>query len=147
MSGYAPPLTRWVVADRQQGKTTALMEWLAAGHPVDGWPGWSRLVVVPTVDELLRITNAHRDVDRRLRDRGCPGGLGKVLLGPSDVLHDHSMRGLDVRAVQFGGEGAAMAVALRRRGIRPAVVTLDGVAITPAELLAEARHAEQDDRG
>lgn len=34
-----------LAADRQQGKTTHLLAWLADGHKIDTYPGWSRIIV------------------------------------------------------------------------------------------------------
>lgn len=40
---------RLVVGDRQSGKTTYLLRWLAEGHPLSEPPFWSRAVVVQSV--------------------------------------------------------------------------------------------------
>lgn len=83
--GEAPSGTTWVVGERYEGRTTALVRWLCEGRPIDGWPGWSRLLIVATDQRVLQVHHDHPELNRVLRDAGCEGGLGKVVLGPSDI--------------------------------------------------------------
>jgi hypothetical protein len=83
---------RYLVSGRGSGRTTALTAWLAGGHPVDGWPGWSRLLVVADQRMLHWTRDNGRAVDAWLRAHGCSGGLGKVLITPNDCRY--GMRGL-----------------------------------------------------
>jgi phage terminase large subunit-like protein len=48
---------RLLVGDRQSGKTTALLDWVLDGEPCSGYPGWTRVLIVPTIAD-----------DRRLRE-------------------------------------------------------------------------------
>lgn len=90
-----PSGVTWVVGERREGRTTALVRWLCEGQVLDGWPGWSRLLVVGSDQRVPQIGKDHPDLDRVLRDRGCPGGLGKVVLGPSDFrANGPGMRGM-----------------------------------------------------
>lgn len=45
---------------RLSGKTTRLVEWVMAGERAEGYPGWSRILVVPTINEVLRLRKIHR---------------------------------------------------------------------------------------
>jgi hypothetical protein len=36
-----------LVTGRQEGKTTRLMSWVKCGIQVEGYPGWSRVAIVP----------------------------------------------------------------------------------------------------
>lgn len=38
---------RVLIAGRQEGKTTQLMNWVKDGVMVAGYPGWSRVAIVP----------------------------------------------------------------------------------------------------
>lgn len=42
-------------ADRQQGKTERVIEWLSAGKRTDSYPFWSRVLIVPTYMEAERL--------------------------------------------------------------------------------------------
>lgn len=42
-----------IVGDRQQGKTTRLVEWVNQGRKVNDYPGWSRIIV--TVDKRRAV--------------------------------------------------------------------------------------------
>lgn len=35
-----------LIKGRQEGKTTALMEWVMGGHKIHRYPGWSRIAIV-----------------------------------------------------------------------------------------------------
>lgn len=39
-----------VIAPRRGGKTTQLLDWVLAGKEVDGYPGWSRVLVVHSIE-------------------------------------------------------------------------------------------------
>jgi hypothetical protein len=49
-----------ILGDRHTAKTTKVIDWLLAGNPIPEYPGWSRAVVCPTHDRVLRITNEVR---------------------------------------------------------------------------------------
>jgi len=67
-------LPRVMAQDRQQGKTSALVDWLLDGHVVDGWPGWSRVIVFVDAKRQMDVTRTHNHRVVGL----VPGGLGKV---------------------------------------------------------------------
>jgi hypothetical protein len=48
---------------RRLGKTTRLIEWVERGKPTQMWPGWSRIILTPTMEEADTIR-------RTLRARG-----------------------------------------------------------------------------
>lgn len=74
---------RVALAGRREGKTTRLIEWLLGGEPIDRWPSWSRVLIVHQ-DHLNYIRGEFRAADAELRERGCPGGLGKAVLTHGD---------------------------------------------------------------
>lgn len=45
-----------LAADRQTGKTTQAFNWVSQGQPIDRYPGWSRVLVVAT----LQLVEVHR---------------------------------------------------------------------------------------
>lgn len=71
---------RAVLAERQEGKTTQLVEWLIGGEPIDAWPSWSRVLIVPDPRQMDDLVSRFKVADQTLRDKGCRGGLPKVIL-------------------------------------------------------------------
>lgn len=132
----APTYPRWLVADRREGATTALLAWLLAGRRRDTWPGWSRLLVVRDAQELHRIRRDHPDIDQALRIRGAAGGLGKLVLTPGDVGGHLVGRGR--QGVEFAVDDRVDLVdRLRQLGCHVAIVATTGTTTTPADLLNE----------
>ena len=41
-----------LVADRRRGKTTQAFAWVSQGVPVPGYPGWSRVLLIPTLQRF-----------------------------------------------------------------------------------------------
>lgn len=48
-------MIKLVAKPRRQGKTQAAIDWVLAGQRVDGYPGWSRVLLVHNVQEALRL--------------------------------------------------------------------------------------------
>lgn len=144
MTAPTQSLTQWLVADRREGKTTALLAWLTAGHLLgDGYPGWSRMLIVATDQERARIRRHHGDADKVLRSRGLLNGLVPLLLTTESAAHD-GLRGLhpDIEfAIDDIHGGLAVVAYLRQAGRRPAIVALDGVPVTPGRVIADATTA------
>jgi UDP:flavonoid glycosyltransferase YjiC (YdhE family) len=132
--------TRWLIVQRREGTTTALVWWLAAGRPLPGWPGWSRLLVVRSAREIERVQRDHGEVDALLRDRGCSGGLGRVLLGPSDVGsmgRSPGMRGMSHEIEVAVDDDLDAVLALAHAGRPPVLASLGGTSTRVGALLAE----------
>jgi len=59
-----------IARPRQSGKTTDVIEWLRGGERTGGYPGWTRVMLVPTrqMVDLLRhqIWNTLEDFDHRV---------------------------------------------------------------------------------
>lgn len=59
-----------LIAGRQEGKTVELMEWVSEGVRCDGYPGWTHVAIVPTMDRLLQIKSiwweTFEDFDHRV---------------------------------------------------------------------------------
>jgi len=88
---------RALVADRQEGKTTQLVEWLLGGEPIEAWPSWSRLLVVTSEQRYSYILDRFHVASRELESKGCPGGLGKVVVSANfDKFVIQRMRLADV---------------------------------------------------
>lgn len=49
-----------IVGGRQSGKTMRLLEWVAAGEKIARYPGWSRVLVVDSIDEVSRLRSIIR---------------------------------------------------------------------------------------
>lgn len=123
-----------VVSGRQEGKTTHLVRWLLGGHLTDEWPGWSRLLLCHDGRTMLLVHEHHGDVDRELRDLGVGGGLGKLLLGPSDLTR---------RFVELQGRNGDLEIAVDNldfwleRGfgipLRLTLVSMTGEFLSPQE--------------
>lgn len=57
----------YIVGGRQSGKTSRLLEWVAEGEPREGYPFWSRVLVVHNRQEVLRLRSIIRaDPERPL---------------------------------------------------------------------------------
>lgn len=68
-----------MVKDRGEGKTTALIDWVLRGHPIEGKPGWSR---------LLLTTFGAREVDR-LKQKLHEAAVAQGYIRPDDTdRHD-----------------------------------------------------------
>lgn len=116
-----PEPTKWLVDDRHSGKTTKLMQWLIEGKVIEEYPGWSRALVLLSTQQLLFVREAYPGADQILRERGCPGGLGKVLLSRGDIRG--YLRGQP--RVELAVDDAEELFA-EMLGIRPAVVSVNG---------------------
>lgn len=66
-----------IVSGRNEGKTTALIAWLLRGHPIDNYPGWSRVIVCCTTREVVRVT----DEVRRATEQGYDTTDGRCGIG------------------------------------------------------------------
>lgn len=118
-----------IARDRGDGKTTALVGWLLDGHRIDGWPGWSRLLVVADGQRVQAIHNGYAfpEQDHALRAAGCEGGLGKVVVTLAEAV-SVSRRGL-ARDVEWALDDVETVLAdvFGVFGL-PAVLTVTGVA-------------------
>jgi len=56
------------VGGRASGKTQRLLDWVLQGVEADGYPGWSRVLIVPTMEQL-------EDMRERVRHRCVKGGI------------------------------------------------------------------------
>ena len=115
-----------IVGDRQTGRTTALLRWLIGGHPVDGWPGWSRVLIVSTAQDAQRILTDYPDLQSGLR-AVFPPALGKVVISLHELAH---VRRVVDPGVSFAVDNADQLIAYSL-SVRPAVITLCGVAVDP----------------
>jgi hypothetical protein len=70
-----------IARPRGRGKTSELIQWLVNGHLVQGWPGWSRLIVV--ADE--RMQKSMMDTWNHQVRPLVPGGLGKVVITAAEL--------------------------------------------------------------
>jgi hypothetical protein len=51
------------VLPRQAGKTHRLVEWVLAGEKTDAYPGWSRILLVHSVEECNRLRRHYPALD------------------------------------------------------------------------------------
>lgn len=50
---------QWMVRQRQQGKTVDIIEWIRQGEPRTGRFSWSRILLVPTRQDLASLASRH----------------------------------------------------------------------------------------
>lgn len=131
--GYdGPRVPKVVVGLRGSGRTHALIEWLCHGEPIDGWPRWSRLLVVADPQTVTRLPREFPDLQHRLHGLGT-GGLGKLVVYAGEV---ERIRGVDTRLLEVAVDDAEYL--LGHPGLqvlpRPSVIAITGEAVTPAGL-------------
>jgi hypothetical protein len=114
-------LVSTLLAGRREGKTTRLVEWLLQGEQIEPWPGWSRVLVVATADRIDPIRDNFRAADQELREKGCAGGLGKVVLSAGSYAL-HRLRLSDVEVAVDSAED----LITQQLGFRPDVVSMTG---------------------
>ena len=86
-------MTQYLIRDQQGGKTTELVMWVCRGQRIDGYPDWSRGLVVPDNRQFEYVLATFRDADRYLRnERGFAPGLSKVLFVWDDVYSSHGFQ-------------------------------------------------------
>ncbi len=128
------PAPKIVVGLRGTGRTHALITWLTHGHPVRGWPGWSRLLVVADPETVRRLPREFPDLQSRLHAMGN-GGLGKLVVHVAEM--ERGGRGMEP-GVEIALDDAEHL--LGHPGLRalprPSVIAITGEAVTPAELNA-----------
>jgi hypothetical protein len=112
-------LVSTLLGGRQEGKTTRLIEWLLQGESIEPWPGWSRVLVVTTAALIDPIKDNFKAADQQLRDDGCVGGLGKVVLS----VGDYAITRLRLSDVEVAVDNAEDLIA-QQLGFRPDVVSM-----------------------
>lgn len=139
-----------IVRDRRQGKTTLLIEWMLRGHIQQGYPQWSRVIVVPNHREVI---HTWRMIRSYIAER--PMEFGNYWLcqhshphmdcqGPKEQAHKHTLAQIqkavwNLRELSFNSQGAhefeyaldnADELFTRMDSIymikRPAIITLTG---------------------
>ena len=110
-----------VLADRREGKTTQLVDWLTHGEPIDAWPSWSRVLIVPDGQQLDDITRRFTVAAQTLRDKGCKGGLGKVVL----TVGSYALTRLRLADVEVAVDNADHLIE-QAIGLRPDMVSMTG---------------------
>lgn len=110
-----------VLADRQEGKTTQLVDWLVHGEPIDVWPSWSRVLIVPEARQLEDLVSRFRVADQTLRDKGCAGGLGKVVL----TVGSYTLTRLRLADVEVAVDNADHLIE-QALGLRPDLISMTG---------------------
>jgi hypothetical protein len=110
---------RVVLAGRQEGKTTRLIEWLIGGEPLDKWPSWSRVLIThESALPYLRSSQFHA-ADAELRKKGCIGGLGKIVL----TVGDYAITRLRLADVEVAVDNAEEMIA-QQIGLTPDVISM-----------------------
>jgi hypothetical protein len=115
-----------LLAERQEGKTTQLIDWLLDGETIDKWPSWSRVLIVPNPRQMEDIVSRFRAADQELRDKGCPGGLGKVIL----TAGGYALTRLRLADVEVAVDNAEMLIE-QQLGLRPDLVSMTGSVFGP----------------
>lgn len=121
-----PDATSVLVLGHAEGKTTQLVQWLIGGEVVDGWPGWSRVLVVANGDRVRSIHNGvtFHQQNLELREAGCEGGLGKVVI----TIAEWTRMIRQTRDVQWALDDAEELIRMQF-GALPTAMTMTGRAI------------------
>jgi hypothetical protein len=114
-------LVSTLLAGRQEGKTTRLIEWLLQGERIDSWPSWSRVLIVAEARQIEPIRSNYTAADQQLREQGCVGGLGKVVLS----VGSYSLHRLRLSDVEVAVDNAEDLIT-QQLGFRPDVVSMTG---------------------
>jgi hypothetical protein len=48
-------MIEWYISNRQEGKTQDLIDWVKQGVRTSHYPGWSRIIVVPDMEQAQRL--------------------------------------------------------------------------------------------
>lgn len=130
-----------VAATRAGGRTTALATWLLDGHRVSGWPGWSRVLVLASARRCQQIIDELPEIQTALRERGTPG-FGKLAISQAELYQLATKgRGRIDPEVTFALDDADHLIASACGGITPALISVEGVPRTVAEVIANSTPA------
>ena len=131
-----------LASPRQQGRTSTLITWLIGGHRVQGWPQWSRVLVVPTARDVARLIGDYPELQHELWTLGN-GGLGKLAISFDELrrmaLYGHSRIDPDVT---FALDDADVILRNACGGILPALISVEGVASTHTMIADRAREGQ-----
>jgi hypothetical protein len=124
-----------VIADhRQTGRTTQLAAWLIWGQEIEGWPGWSRVLVVLDEQRARHLmhewytegTELH-GLHLALRERFQPGQRRRLVITLRELL---GLRGAADPRIEWALDDADAVLAHALNGLRPTVVTITGTGTT-----------------
>jgi hypothetical protein len=110
---------RVVLGGKGEGKTTRLIEWLVGGEPLDKWPSWNRVLITRKEALSYILSGQFRAADAALREKGCIGGLGKVVL----TMGDYAITRLRLADVQVAVDNAEEMIA-QQIGLTPDIVSM-----------------------
>lgn len=54
-----------IARGRQAGKTHDLVQWVLLGKPTNSYPFWSRVLLVPTIQQANDVRRLYQDLDYR----------------------------------------------------------------------------------
>lgn len=110
-----------MLAERQEGKTTQLIDWLTHGEPIDKWPSWSRVLIVPDAQQMQDTVRRFAVADQVLREKGCIGGLAKIVL----TVGSYALTRLRLADVEVAVDNADHLIE-QAIGMRPDLVSMTG---------------------
>ena len=89
-----------MVTGRQGGKTTAMIQWLLNGKPIDKYPYWSRVILCPTHEQVVYVTKRVHEVTALLdEDDQSTWDIRKAIWSLEDlnsVRKHHGTRDIEV---------------------------------------------------
>jgi len=83
-----------IVRDRRQGKTTELIKWLLQGHMQEGYPQWSRVLVVAASNQAVAYTThlVHQYISKGYSDSDlCAMSRRPHYSDACDVEHNYTV--------------------------------------------------------
>lgn len=98
-------MTYIMVTGRQGGKTAAMIQWLLAGHSIDRYPGWSRVILCPTDDQVHYLTSrVRRATDSMMIAGPDMWNICKAIWSTHDLISVQKHHG--TRDLEFGVDNA-----------------------------------------
>lgn len=97
------------VSGRQGGKTKALIEWMLQGKPIDHYPYWSRVIICPTKESVVYMTNRLWQATRHMGDVREVYDIRKAVWSLNDLTTSKKHHG--TRDLEFGVDDAELVIA------------------------------------
>lgn len=114
-----------MVTGRQGGKTSAMIQWMLNGHSINHYPYWSRVIVCPSITQVMyfskRLREATDDLDE---DERWVWDLRKAVWCVDDLVAVGKHHG--IQDIEIGIDDAEMFISRLLTGQRLSFMTLTG---------------------
>ena len=118
-------MTKFIVGDRQTGRTERLLKWMLQGYAIDEYPGWSRVVVCPTFRQVVWVQRRLRKhiTDVPANTQRCPDAVWAKAVWVASTVSDRlrgSSHELEIGIDNFD------ALVSQLMGFAPSVIVMEG---------------------